>query len=144
MAESGPDGEFRVTDRRRRVEADEPTLPPPRAEVPRRAVEEPPPRPAQPEPPGPQGTRPADVGERSLEGLFVMLASSAVVALGEAADPMTGQVRRDPAAAANAIDLLVLLRERTEGNRTPRETRLLEELIYDLQLRYVAAMKPRL
>ena len=47
--------------------------------------------------------------------------SSAVVALGQAADPMTGQVRdKDPDAAADAIDLLVLLREKTEGHRTPR------------------------
>jgi len=106
-------------------------------------VEEAPRRPSEPEPPVSQGTRPADEGARSLEGLFVMLASSAVVALGEAADPMTGQVRRDPAAAADAIDLLALLREKTEGNRTPRETQMLEALIYDLQLRYVAAMKPR-
>jgi hypothetical protein len=143
MAESGPDGEFRVTDRRRRVEADEPTPPPARAEVLPPAVEEAPRRPSEPEPPVSQGTRPADEGERSLEGLFVMLASSAVVALGEAADPMTGQVRRDPAAAADAIDLLALLREKTEGNRTPRETQMIEALIYDLQLRYVAAMKPR-
>jgi hypothetical protein len=73
-----------------------------------------------------------------------MLASSAMVALGEGADPETGQARKDPAAAAGAIDLLVLLREKTEGNRTPRETQLLAELIYDLQLRYVAATKPRL
>jgi hypothetical protein len=73
-----------------------------------------------------------------------MLASSAVVALGETADPATGQARRDPGAASEVIDLLVLLREKTEGHRTPRESQLLEELIYDLQLRYVAAMKPRL
>jgi hypothetical protein len=74
-----------------------------------------------------------------------MLATSALVALGQAADPLTGQGHdKDPGAAADAIDLLVLLREKTEGHRSPREARLLDELIYDLQLRYVAATTPRL
>ena len=57
--------------------------------------------------------------------------------------PATGQVRVDPAMAAESIDLLLLLREKTEGNRTPEETQLLDELIYDLQLRYVAATQRR-
>lgn len=144
MAESGPDGEFRVTDRRRRGEGDDSVTPAAGADLPPGAGEEPARLPRQPEPPIREGTRAAADAERSLEGLFVMLASSAVVALGEAADPMTGQSRKDPAAAADAIDLLVLLREKTDGNRTPRETQLLDELVYDLQLRYVAAMKPRL
>ena len=143
MAESGPEDEFRVTDRRRRADVVE-ALPPPSSEEGPPRVEEPPRRPSPPEPADSGGTRPDERGERSLEGLFVMLASSAVVALGDTAAPMTGQVGKDPAAAAEAIDLLVLLREKTEGHRTPRETQLLDELIYDLQLRYVAAMKPRL
>ena len=81
------------------------------------------------------------VGERSLAGLFMMLASSAVVALGDAPDPLTGQRQVDLAQAADAIDLLILLREKTEGHRSPEEHRILEEVLYDLQLRYVRATK---
>jgi hypothetical protein len=54
---------------------------------------------------------------------------------------MTGQRHRDLTNAADAIDLLILLREKTEGHRTPEETQVLDELLYDLQLRYVNAMK---
>lgn len=79
---------------------------------------------------------PSAAHELSLVGLFVMLGSTAAVALG-APDPVTGETHRDPAQAAHVIDLLGLLRERTEGNRTPAETQVLDELIYDLQLRYV-------
>ena len=71
----------------------------------------------------------------------MMLASSAVVTMGAAADPLTGQTRRDLEQATEIIDLLILLREKTEGNRTSEETRILEQLIYDLQLRYVSARK---
>src|SRR5204863_6733496 len=74
-----------------------------------------------PEPvPGPGGEP-----ERSLVGLFMMLASSAVVSLGDAPDPLTGQRRRDLENAADAIDLLALLREKTEGHRSPEETQVL-------------------
>jgi hypothetical protein len=71
----------------------------------------------------------------------MMLGTEVVIALGEAPDPGTGQQQRDLAHAAEAIDLLLLLREKTEGNRTPGETQLLDELLYDLQLRYVRAAK---
>jgi hypothetical protein len=54
---------------------------------------------------------------------------------------VTGQVHRDLEQAADLIDLLILLREKTEGNRTPEETQILDEIVYDLQVRYVAATK---
>ena len=37
--------------------------------------------------------------------------------------------------------VLTLLREKTEGNRSTEETQVLDDLIYDLQLRYVNAAK---
>jgi hypothetical protein len=119
-----PEEGFKVTDRRRRDDSE------PRAhDAPRR--EDP-------------GTRPpvsAAAEKRSLADLFMMLATEAVVALGDAPDPVTGQPARELPHAAEMIDLLVLLREKTEGNRTTAETQILEEMLYDLQLRYVRAMK---
>lgn len=138
MPPDEPDETFRVTDRRRRAEADEPApSSPPRAET---ARPEPPRHAAPPPPPDPHGS-PPEAGERSLAGLFVMLAGSAAMAMGDAADPMTGQVHQDLDQAADIVDLLILLREKTEGNRSPEETQILDEILYDLQLRYVAAMK---
>jgi hypothetical protein len=125
MAPSEPEDVFKVTDRRRRLDDDEAPRPAPAA--------------AEPPQVSPVDLSPA--GERSLAGLFMMLASSAVVALGEAPDPLTGQRQVDLAQAADAIDLLILLREKTEGNRSPEENRILEEVLYDLQLRYVHATK---
>lgn len=68
-----------------------------------------------------------------------MLASSALVHLGEATLPESGGRTIDLDQAREAIDLLGLLRAKTEGNRTEHETRLLEEMLYDLQLRFVRA-----
>ena len=116
---------FKVTDRRRRSELDDEPHQPPTGE----------------KPPAPSIPPWAPPGERSLAALFMMLASSAVVALGHAPDPLTGQRQTDLVQAADAIDLLVLLREKTVGNRSSDESRILDELIYDLQLRYVHVTK---
>jgi Domain of unknown function (DUF1844) len=129
MSSSEPEDVFKVTDRRRRADADEP--------VPSSAAASFQPSAAA----APNVPASAAGGERSLAGLFMMLASSAVVALGQAPDPLTGERQMDLAQAADAIDLLLLLRQKTEGNRSPEESRILDELLYDLQLRYVHATK---
>jgi Domain of unknown function (DUF1844) len=137
MADPDAEATFKVTDRRRRDEDEAPSVaarPEPRASDASRApiIESP----RDPSPPPPEG-----VPERSLVGLLMMLGSEALIALGEAADPVTGQRHRELPHAAGVIDLLLLLREKTEGNRTPEETQVVDELVYDLQLRYVNAMK---
>lgn len=128
-----PEAGFKVTDRRRRDEDEslrrEP-MPPPAAPQGGVAGED---RSAA-EPPG-------AVDERNLGGLFMMLASEAVIAIGDAPDPATGQRQPELPHAAEVIDVLLLLREKTEGNRTSEETQVLDELLYDLQLRYVRATK---
>lgn len=117
---------FKVTDRRGRDR--EPAAPP---------VASPPPP---PEPtPGPRAPTAAEGPD--LRGLFVMLASSALVGLGEASDPATGLRRVDLDQAQDAIEMLLLLREKTRGNLTPDEARLLEDVLYDLELRFVEASR---
>ena len=133
MADEQP---FRVTDRRRRDD-DAPEAPAPPGQPDPGPPIQPPPAPSPGSPPSPD----APAGGPDLQGLFVMLASSALVNLGEAADPATGERIMDPEQARDAVDLLVMLRTKTEGNRTPQESHLLEEILYDLQVRFVRAAK---
>lgn len=126
------DEAFKVTDRRHR---DEPAEKPP-------APAQAPPAPAGPtEAAAPSARTAPSHGGPDLQGLFIMLASSALVNLGEAADPETDKRRLDLDQAKEAIDLLLLLRSKTEGNRTAQESHLLDEMLYDLQLRFVRASK---
>src|SRR5438034_8502089 len=106
MAEP-PDEGFRVTDRRRRD-----TI-----EAPGASSAPSPPRPAATF--SPEGLHDAP-DPRNLVGLFVMLATEAVIALGEAPDPVTGQRKRELPHAAGLIDLLTLLREKTERSEERR------------------------
>lgn len=133
MADEQP---FRVTDRRRRDD-DAPEAPAPSAQPdPAPPIQgSPAPSPGSPPPPD------APAGGPDLQGLFMMLASSALVNLGEAADPATGERIVDLEQARDAVDLLVMLRTKTEGNRTAQESHLLEEILYDLQVRFVRAAK---
>ncbi len=135
------DETFRVRDRRRRDDADDDTTasPPPEPARP----PEPMAPPSRSEAPGPRLVGPSTAPQESpdLRGLFIMLASSALVNLGEAADPATGERVLDLEQAKEAIDLLALLRIKTNGNRTDQESHLLEEMLYDLQLRFVNAAR---
>jgi Domain of unknown function (DUF1844) len=138
---------FKVTDRRRGQDVSSPA----EGEVPSGEGAPPPTSPSQLDAgPGAEPSRTerpqvdASAGEPSegagdLSGLFVMLASSALVNLGEAADPASGEQHVDLEQARDAIDILAVLRDKTRGNLTGEESQLLEDILYDLQMRFVRA-----
>jgi len=74
---------------------------------------------------------------------FVLsLAHTAAVHFGDIPDPMTGQASRpNVEAAKQMIDILSLLELKTRGNLTAEERQLLEQLLYELRLRYFDAAK---
>lgn len=120
------EGGFTVVDKRgRRGEPAESA--PPRASV------------TPPEPFSPPPALAFATPEPDLTALFLMLASSALVHVGAAPDPLTGVARRDLEQARFTIDLLRLLRDKTEGHRTVEESQLLEEILYNLQIQFVEA-----
>lgn len=73
---------------------------------------------------------------------FIMsLTSSAFYHLGDIADPETGKTETNLPAVHQTIDMLTMLREKTQNNLTAEEKKLLEQLIYELQMKYVAKTK---
>jgi hypothetical protein len=73
---------------------------------------------------------------------FVLsLGSSALLHLGELERPGAGAVEKDLPMAKHTIDILAMLQEKTRGNLSPEEDKLLESLLFDLRLRYVEARK---
>jgi len=73
-----------------------------------------------------------------FQNLVVNLARQAAANLGAARHPLTGQIEVDLEGAQQMIELLQSLRQKTQGNLTADETDLLEGLIGDLQMQYVA------
>jgi hypothetical protein len=77
-----------------------------------------------------------------LASLLISLGHSALYHLGLVADPQSGQRgERNLALARETIDLVEMLQQKTRGNLTPDEERLLEDLLYDLRMRYVEAAR---
>lgn len=75
--------------------------------------------------------------------LVVSLSQTALVHLGEATHPETGKKQpvRDLPLARQTIDLLGVLQEKTKGNLTGDEERLLDQVLYDLRMRFVEVSK---
>ena len=73
---------------------------------------------------------------------FIMsLTSSAFYHLGDIADPETGKTETNLPAVQQTIDMLIMLREKTNGNLSEEESKLLEQLVYELQMKFVAKSK---
>jgi hypothetical protein len=80
-------------------------------------------------------------GEDSLPAIdfatFVLsLSHSVLVHLGDAPDPSDGAPKRDVSMAKQTIDLLAVIQEKTAGNLTGEEERLLNQVMIDLRMRY--------
>ncbi len=70
--------------------------------------------------------------------MFILsLNTSALVHLGQIPDPHTQEKKKDLALARQTIDILDMLREKTKGNLTKEEEKLLDNILYELRLLYL-------
>jgi hypothetical protein len=92
---------------------------------------------------GRAGMRGAARGERgeappaTLAGLVSQLMTQTLFYLGELA-PRGGEPVVNLDMAKHNVDLLGVLEEKTRGNLTPEEKRLLDSVLYELRMRYVS------
>ncbi|OGQ23637.1 MAG: hypothetical protein A3I05_02615 [Deltaproteobacteria bacterium RIFCSPLOWO2_02_FULL_44_10] len=78
---------------------------------------------------------------RSLDfATFVLsLATSAQVHLGAIPSPATEEIEKNLPLAGQTIDILGILQEKTKGNLSQQEERLLTSVLYDLRMMFVDA-----
>ena len=80
----------------------------------------------------------------SFAAFVLSLAHTAAVHFGDMPDPMSGQQSEmNLPAAQQMIDILSLLEAKTRGNLSAEERQLLEQILYELRLRFVEATKPQ-
>ena len=78
----------------------------------------------------------------TFSGFVLSLATTAAVHFGDLPDPATGQrADADLPSAARVIELLAMLQEKTKGNLIEQEEKLLDDLLYELRLRFVQAQQ---
>ncbi len=106
-------------------------------------------KPSEPQPAGTSAPAPSERPEATRPPLppvdfatFILsLSSSALMHMGDLPGPQPGPTKRDLPLAKHTIDLLSLLQQKTRGNLTTDEDKLLESVLYDLRLRFVDLAK---
>jgi len=94
---------------------------------------------ATPESPAPTSAEaPRDFEPVTFSTFVLGLSTQALLHLGEIESPLAGKVERDLIAAKDIIDVLGILREKTRNNLEQAEERLLDSILDDLRMRYVA------
>jgi hypothetical protein len=135
---------FKVVDRRgfnsegaRREEAEpevkKPSTPPPAERAP---------QPPKVEPPSVERAE-ADIADEpsGFETLVSYLSTTTMFQLGLLAGPGGERIPPDMINAQRTIDLLQVLQEKTQGNLTPNESRLLDDVLYELRMTFVELQK---
>lgn len=131
---------FKVVDRRSFTSEGERVVgQPEQEEVRQEAVPSTPPRP-QSAPP----TEPEPVEEEASERFAMLvsyLSTTAMFQLGLLPGPGGEYIPSDLANASRTIDLLEVLQEKTRGNLTSQESKLLEDVLYELRMTYLEVQK---
>jgi len=73
----------------------------------------------------------------------ISLSTQALMHLGEITNPLSGKIDPDVPAAKQMIDMLAMIKEKTGGNLNANEERLMQDILFDLRMKYVEAVKKR-
>jgi len=76
--------------------------------------------------------------EITFTSFIFSLSSSALLSMGEIANPATGEKMEDFILAKHTIDTIVMLKEKTKGNLTIEEDKFVKAVCSDLKLRYAS------
>jgi len=84
---------------------------------------------------------PFDEDSSGFETLVSYLSTTAMFQLGLIAGPSGEHIPADMPNAKRTLDLLEVLQEKTRGNLTANESRLLEDVLYELRMSFVEMQK---
>ena len=73
--------------------------------------------------------------------LIFSLKTSAIMQLGKIASPLTGKIERNLNEAKYTIDMLNMIKEKTKGNLTADEEKIINDAIFELQMNYIDEVK---
>jgi hypothetical protein len=88
------------------------------------------------------GPRVSDDLAVSFTGFIISLTTTAAVHFGDYPDPVTGETKPpNLQGAQQMIEILAMLEQKTRGNLSAQERTLIEQVLYDLRMRFVAAQQ---
>ena len=77
--------------------------------------------------------------ELGFSTFILSLSTSVLVHLGELPDPVTSTKGANLQLARQTISVIELLKEKTRGNLTEEEEKLIDTVLYDIRIKYVKA-----
>ena len=89
------------------------------------------------EPPQGEGIQDRDL----FLGLIQSFQAAAMQQMGKVMNPFTEKIERDMGHAKMSIEMLEMLKTRTQGNLTGQEARFLNHVLTELRLNYVAEIE---
>jgi hypothetical protein len=90
---------------------------------------------------GGQGAEGEGLPTLDFSTFVLSMSHSALLHLGETPNPETNALERSLPLARQTIDLIALLEEKTKGNLTGDEERLITQILFDLRMRYLEHSK---
>jgi hypothetical protein len=84
-----------------------------------------------------------ELPELDFTTVVMSILGSAYVHLGDAPDPEEARTEANLLLAQQDIQMLALLQEKTKGNLTGEEERVLSQGLYDLRMRFVEVSKTK-
>lgn len=89
----------------------------------------------------PQNPKENQLPEADFSFFITTLAVQASIALGAMPNPVTNELEVNLSQAKLIIDTLGVLKEKTQGNLNAEEDSLLENMLYELRMQYLAQAK---
>ena len=80
---------------------------------------------------------PEQMNEMLFMQVIMMFQGAAMQQMGKLANPASGKVEQDLDQAKMSIDILGMLKEKTQGNVNENEGKFLDHVLYELRMNYV-------
>jgi Domain of unknown function (DUF1844) len=128
MGKEPEESGFRVTDKRHFAEDGKP-----RDDGPVRDSKE-----TAPEAAAPLGDSAGEEPRIDFPSYVLSYYTQGLVLLGEVPNPYTNKKEEDLQASRHTIDVLAMLQEKTKGNLTKEEDQLLDSVLYELRMKFMA------
>ena len=85
-------------------------------------------------------TEASPLPEINFAGFIFSLSTTAMYHFGDFPDPVTKESQRNLPAAKQTIDILSILKTKTEGNLDEQEKQMLDGILYELRMRFIKEM----
>lgn len=79
--------------------------------------------------------------EINFATFVISLSTQAMLHFGDFSDPATKETKKNLPLAKQTIDILSMLQEKTKGNLHSEESHLLDNILYELRMRYINECK---